>query len=577
MTIRLKSQSHYAKKDWRRRNMIGFRVMQKLVLSVCAVLSVFPQAAPPKPPAVPDDVQAEFDVEYSRVGERVAMDIFRPKNAAGAQPAVLCIHGGGFRAGSRAGYHALAIKLVQRGYVAATASYRLAPRHQFPAAVEDVKAAVRFLRANAKEYGIDADHIGATGGSAGGHLVLMLGLTGDSKAFDGYGPNLDQSAKVQAVVNYYGPTDFTKSYGKSVDAHLVLPLWLGGDLDHERKYHQMSSPLNYANPLAAPLLSVHGTEDKYVEHAQSVWLTERLQTMGAEAELLTLPGAGHGFKGPDAEKAEAALFAFFDKHLRVTDQRKVLISDHGPKGEIVLMTWPSGRELARYPNGRGHDVQPLPNGHVLYTVAPEHKVVEVDAQGKRVWECCDKLEHPLSVQRLLDGNTLIGDAKAGRVVEVDKTGNTIWQYASEDIGNMRMRNSRRTAAGTTLICVEAVAKVIEVDKAGKIIWTWQAPGDLSKRRLYQAWRLANGNTRMTISDPGEVVEVNPKGEVVRSIGGSRMDIQMGWTSGVDQFPNGNLFISDYTGRRLLEVDAEGKVVHQLRMGPRTVASVAVVP
>lgn len=551
--------------------------MQKLVLSVCAVLSVFPQAAPPKPPAVPDDVQAEFDVEYSRVGERVAMDIFRPKNAAGAQPAVLCIHGGGFRAGSRAGYHALAIKLVQRGYVAATASYRLAPRHQFPAAVEDVKAAVRFLRANAKEYGIDADHIGATGGSAGGHLVLMLGLTGDSKAFDGYGPNLDQSAKVQAVVNYYGPTDFTKSYGKSVDAHLVLPLWLGGDLDHERKYHQMSSPLNYANPLAAPLLSVHGTEDKYVEHAQSVWLTERLQTMGAEAELLTLPGAGHGFKGPDAEKAEAALFAFFDKHLRVTDQRKVLISDHGPKGEIVLMTWPSGRELARYPNGRGHDVQPLPNGHVLYTVAPEHKVVEVDAQGKRVWECCDKLEHPLSVQRLLDGNTLIGDAKAGRVVEVDKTGNTIWQYASEDIGNMRMRNSRRTAAGTTLICVEAVAKVIEVDKAGKIIWTWQAPGDLSKRRLYQAWRLANGNTRMTISDPGEVVEVNPKGEVVRSIGGSRMDIQMGWTSGVDQFPNGNLFISDYTGRRLLEVDAEGKVVHQLRMGPRTVASVAVVP
>lgn len=557
--------------------MIGFRVMQKLVLSVCAVLSVFPQAAPPKPPAVPDDVQADFDVEYSRVGERVAMDIFRPKNAAGAQPAVLCIHGGGFRAGSRAGYHALAIKLAQRGYVAATASYRLAPRHQFPAAVEDVKAAVRFLRANAKEYGIDADHIGATGGSAGGHLVLMLGLTGDSKAFDGYGPNLDQSAKVQAVVNYYGPTDFTKSYGKSVDAHLVLPLWLGGDLDHERKYHQMSSPLNYANPLAAPLLSVHGTEDKYVEHAQSVWLTERLQTMGAEAELLTLPGAGHGFKGPDAEKAEAALFAFFDKHLRVTDQRKVLISDHGPKGEIVLMTWPSGRELARYPNGRGHDVQPLPNGHVLYTVAPEHKVVEVDAQGKRVWECCDKLEHPLSVQRLLDGNTLIGDAKAGRVVEVDKTGNTIWQYASEDIGNMRMRNSRRTAAGTTLICVEAVAKVIEVDKAGKIIWTWQAPGDLSKRRLYQAWRLANGNTRMTISDPGEVVEVNPKGEVVRSIGGSRMDIQMGWTSGVDQFPNGNLFISDYTGRRLLEVDAEGKVVHQLRMGPRTVASVAVVP
>ena len=548
--------------------------MKKLFLLLSAALCAFPQ---PKLPEVPADVQADFDVEYSRVGERVAMDIFRPKNANGAQPAVLCIHGGGFRAGSRAGYHALAIKLAQRGYVAATASYRLAPRHQFPAAVEDVKAAVRFLRANAQKYNLDPDHIGTTGGSAGGHLVLMLGLTGDNKAFDGYGPNLDQSAKVQAVVNYYGPTDFTKSYGKSADAHLVLPLWLGGDLEHERKYHQISSPLNYANPLAAPLLSVHGTEDKYVEHAQSVWITERLQSMGADAELLTLPGAGHGFKGADAEKAEAALFAFFDKQLRVKNQRKVLISDHGPKGEIVLMNWPSGQELAYYPNGRGHDVQPLPNGHVLYTVAPEHKVVEVDAQGKRVWECCDKLEHPLSAQRLANGNTLIGDAKAGRVIEVDKMGKTVWQYASEDIGNMRMRNSKRTAAGTTLICVEAVAKVIEVDKDGKIIWTWQAPGDLSKRRLYQAIRLANGNTRMTISDPGEIVEVNPKGEIVRSIAGTKMDIQMGWTSGHDQFPNGNLFISDYTGRRLLEIDPQGKVVNQLRMGPRTVASVAVVP
>src|SRR5262245_24123250 len=122
--------------------MIGFRVMRKLVLSLFAVLGAFPQAAPPKLPDVPADVEAAFDVEYSRVGERVAMDIFRPKNTAGPNPAILCVHGGGFRAGSRAGYHALAIKLAQRGYVAATASYRLAPRHQFPAAVEDVKAAV---------------------------------------------------------------------------------------------------------------------------------------------------------------------------------------------------------------------------------------------------------------------------------------------------------------------------------------------------------------------------------------------------------------------------------------------------
>ncbi|MBM3786312.1 MAG: hypothetical protein FJW30_18285 [Acidobacteria bacterium] len=529
-----------------------------------------------QPPTPPDSVEATYDVEYSRVGERMAMDIFRPKGVTDARPTVLCVHGGGFRRGSRVSYHALAIKLAQRGYVAASASYRLSPRHQFPAAVEDVKAAVRFLRANAKKYGIDAGRIGATGGSAGGHLVLMLGLTGDMKTFDGTGPNLDQSAKVQAVVNYYGPTDFTKSYGKSVDAHEVLPLWLGGDLEHERAYHIQSSPLYYATPVAAPLLSVHGTEDKYVEHAQSVWLTDKLKAMGADAELLTLQGAGHGFKGPDADKAEAALFAFFDKHLKPAQERRVLISDHGPKGEIVLMNWPSGKELARFPNGRGHDVQPLSNGNVLYTIGPEKKVVEVDASGKRVWECCDGLEHPLAAQRLANGNTLIGDARAGRVIEVDKGGKTVWQYASEDIANMRMRNSKRTDQGTTLICVEAVAKVIEVDKAGKIIWTWQAKGDLSKRRMYQAWRLPNGNTRMTISDPGEVVEVNPAGQVVRTIGGDKMDIQMGWPSGHDQFENGNLFVSDYTGRRLLEIDPAGKVVNQLRMGPRTVASVAVV-
>ena len=152
----------------------------------------------------------------------------------------------------------------------------------------------------------------------------------------------------------------------------------------------------------------------------------------------------------------------------------------------------------------------------------------------------------------------------------------VWEYKSDDIANMRMRNSKRTDAGTTLIAVEAVAKVIEVDKAGKIIWSWQAPGDVSKRRLYQAWRLPNGNTRMSISDPGEIVEVNPKGEIVRSIGGRKMDIQMGWTSGLSEFANGNLLVSDYTGRRILEIDPSGKVVNQLRLGARTVASVAVV-
>lgn len=533
------------------------------------------QAAPARP-ALPEGVVADWDLEYSRVGERLAMDVFRPVGGGGSRPAVLAIHGGGFRRGSRTSYHALCIKLAQRGYVAATMSYRFAPRHQFPAPVEDSKAAVRFLRANAARFGIDAGHIGVTGGSAGGHLALMVGLTGPLKVFEGTGPNQDQPSAVQAVVNYYGPTDFTQSYGKSVDAHEVLPLFIGGDLANYRQQHVVASPLNYVTPLAPPVLTVHGTKDTYVAYEQGVWLTDRLVRSGVDAELETLPEAGHGFKGPDAERAESRMMAFFDKHLKARPQTRILISDHGPKGQIVAMEWPSGKETAWYPNERGHDVQPLPNGNILITVGPKKKVIEVDAAGKEVWSFSEGLEHPLAAQRLADGNTLIGDARLGRVIEVDRAGKVVWKYESADLANMRMRNANRTPAGTTLIAVEAVSKLIEVDKAGKIVWQWQASeGD--KRRLYQGKRLANGNTRLTLSDPGEMVEVNPAGQIVRSVGGKNMAIQMGWTSGHDTLPNGNVLLSDYTGRRLLEVDAAGKLVNELRMGPRTVASVAVVP
>ena len=149
-----------------------------LCLTFCGVLL----AQAPNPPKIPDTVLADRDVEYSAVGGRQTMDIIRPRDAGnGPRPTVLLIHGGGFRAGAKESYIPLAVKLAEHGYVAATANYRLSPRNQFPAAVQDSKAAVRFLRANAAKYGIDAAHIGALGGSAGGHLVLMLGLDGRSR------------------------------------------------------------------------------------------------------------------------------------------------------------------------------------------------------------------------------------------------------------------------------------------------------------------------------------------------------------------------------------------------------------
>jgi acetyl esterase/lipase len=270
-----------------------------------------------KGPIVPEDVVFESGIEYANPDDQhLKLDIARPKTATGPLPAVLCIHGGGFRGGKREGYDATCIKLAQRGYVAFTASYRLAPKFQYPAAIHDVKAAVRWARANAAKYGIDPERIGVTGGSAGGHLAQFLAVTGDVKAFDGGGGNPDQSSKVACVVNYYGPSDFTKSYGKSVDAAEVLPLWLGGNLEMARHKHIEASPLYWVTPDAAPTLCIHGTEDPYVAHEQAVWIVDRLKASGVEAELLTLKGAGHGFRGKDADTAEQAMFAFFDKHLK---------------------------------------------------------------------------------------------------------------------------------------------------------------------------------------------------------------------------------------------------------------------
>ena len=225
-------------------------------------------------------------------------------------------HGGGFRAGSRKGYLAQCIRLAQRGYVAATVDYRLAPAAPFPAAVHDVKAAVRYLRANAARLGIDPERIGVTGGSAGGHLALFLGLTGGMPRFEGDGPNRSQSSRVTCVVDYYGPSDFTKSYGKSVDAAEVLPLFLGGDLNHARLTHIQASPLNWVTPDAAPTLAIQGTKDRYVAYEQSVWIIDRLLAAGVDAELETIDGADHGFKGADAERAEQRMLAFFDRYLK---------------------------------------------------------------------------------------------------------------------------------------------------------------------------------------------------------------------------------------------------------------------
>ncbi len=268
--------------------------------------------------AVPEGVVFEKDIEYSNPDDQhLQLNLARPKDGTGPFPAIVCIHGGGFRAGTREGYDRQCLSLAQHGYVAVTVTYRLAPRFQFPAAVHDCKASVRWLRANAAKYHIDPARIGVMGGSAGGHLAQFLGVTIGVKEFEGEG-DLDQSSAVSCVVNYYGPSDFTKSYGKSVDAAEVLPLFFGGNLETKMKEHVQGSPLTWVSEKSVPTLCIHGTDDKYVAYEQATWLIDKLKANKVEAELLTLQGAGHGFKGEDAKKADAAMLVFFDAHLKPT-------------------------------------------------------------------------------------------------------------------------------------------------------------------------------------------------------------------------------------------------------------------
>src|SRR5258708_24749870 len=148
-------------------------------------LLLLPLLLAPRTARAQEDVFLQNDIEFANPADQhLLLDMASPKSGKGPFPAILCIHGGGFRAGDRHGYDGLIKKFAQRGYVAVTVEYRLSPKFQFPAAVYDVKAAVRWMRANAKKYRIDPNRIGVTGGSAGGHLSQFLGVTIGIKGFE---------------------------------------------------------------------------------------------------------------------------------------------------------------------------------------------------------------------------------------------------------------------------------------------------------------------------------------------------------------------------------------------------------
>ncbi len=333
-----------------------------LVGVVLFALCALPASAQERKTAsVPDDVVFEEDIEFANPdNQHLKLDMARPKDGKGPFPSVICIHGGGFVAGTHKSYDSMCVELARRGYVAATVEYRLAPKYPFPACVHDVKAAIRFLRANAVQYNIDPDHIGATGASAGGHLAVFLAVTPGIKQFEGDGGNPETPSRIACAVNFYGPMDFTRIQGRSRSEPVLEP-WLGGTITTHRRQHILASPLFWVTPSAVPVLSINGTKDDHVPHEQAAWITERLSTVGVEAELLILPDAGHGFKDEDDRKAKQAMLAFFARHLK-GQKADTTQSTRTPKKRRVRTRLSAGERLVqRFDRAAPQIGDPLPD------------------------------------------------------------------------------------------------------------------------------------------------------------------------------------------------------------------------
>lgn len=274
---------------------------------------------------IPDDLELLRDVEFGKGGERaLKIDILRLKQApAGPMPVLVYIHGGAWRAGSKNDMPGLCIALAREGYLCASVEYRLSQEAVFPAQIEDCKCAIRFLRAQAKEYRINPDRIGVWGHSAGGHLVALLGTTGDVKELEGKGGWQDQSSRVQAVVDCFGPTDLTQMGDGPQIAHNAPEspesLLIGGSVLENKDKAAKANPITYVSKDDPPFLIMHGDKDPLVPLSQSEILLEALKKAGVDAALHVVKGAGHGFGGREIDEMTKA---FFDKHLKAAPAKR---------------------------------------------------------------------------------------------------------------------------------------------------------------------------------------------------------------------------------------------------------------
>jgi len=256
------------------------------------------------------------DIEYAKVDNKsLLLDLYLPEKAEGKLPLVIWIHGGGWQAGNKDGGPAVA--LVKQGYAIASINYRFSREAIFPAQIHDCKAAVRFLRAKAGEYNIDTGHIGVWGGSAGGHLVALLGVSGGEKALEGDEGNLEQLSDVQAVCDWFGPADFCHWTGVSdaVASNGPVARLFGEPVSEKNELAVLASPIHHVEEgkKYPPFLIMHGDADKLVPLSQSIKFEEALKKAGCDVTLYVAKGAGHGFGGNEIMKMVGD---FFDKHLK---------------------------------------------------------------------------------------------------------------------------------------------------------------------------------------------------------------------------------------------------------------------
>jgi acetyl esterase/lipase len=273
-----------------------------------------------RPAAPTNKVVVERDVPYGRAGERVLkLDIVRPKEeSTSPRPVIVFIHGGAWRGGDKSHGIGPLTPLAESGnYFCVSVGYRFSQEAIFPAQIHDCKAAIRWLRANAKKYNINPEKIGVWGPSAGGHLVSLLGTSGDVKELEGDCGSPGQSSRVACVVDFCGPSDFP-AIGrlKEGEAPSAVSQLIGGPVAEKQEAAKAASPITYVSKDDPPFLIMHGTKDAIVPLEQAELLDAALKKAGVSSTLVKIEGGGHGFGGPEVA---ARVQAFFDKHLRGQD------------------------------------------------------------------------------------------------------------------------------------------------------------------------------------------------------------------------------------------------------------------